>query len=58
VTQGVYIDSVLAGSAAEKAGLQAGDVIIEIEGRTVNQASELQEVVASHRPGDRVKLNS
>jgi serine protease Do len=56
VTQGVYIDSILAGSAAEKAGLQAGDVIVEIDGRTVNQASELQEVIASHRPGDRVKV--
>jgi serine protease Do len=56
VTQGVYIDSILAGSAAEKAGLQAGDIIVEIEGRIINQASELQEIIASHRPGDRIKI--
>ena len=56
VTQGVYIESILEGSAAEKAGLQAGDVVVQIEGKPVTQASELQEIIASHRPGDQIRL--
>ena len=33
VTEGVYIDSVIAQSAADKAGIKAGDVITQIDGR-------------------------
>jgi len=56
VSQGVYIRDVYAGSAAEEAGLQAGDVITELEGRAVRSVSELQELIARHRPGDKVKI--
>lgn len=56
VTSGVYIDSVIAQSAADKAGLQSGDVVTEIEGRTINQSSQLQEMVARQRPGDEVEM--
>jgi serine protease Do len=56
VTAGVYIDSVIAGSAADKAGLLSGDVVTEIEGRTITQSSQLQEMVARQRPGDEVEM--
>ncbi len=56
VTSGVYIDSVITESAADKAGLQSGDVVTEIEGRTITQSSQLQEMVARQRPGDEVEM--
>ena len=56
VTEGVYIDSVSTGSAAEEAGIRAGDVVIEIGGRQITRASQLQEMVATHRPGEKVDL--
>jgi serine protease Do len=56
ITQGVYIDSVMTGSAAERAGIQSGDVVVEIEGRVVNRPSELQEVIGGHRPGDEIEM--
>ncbi len=56
VTEGVYIDSVIAQSAADKAGIKAGDVVTQIDGRTITQSSELQEMVARHRPGDEVSM--
>ncbi len=56
VTTGVYVDSVIAQSAADKAGLQSGDVITEIKGRTISQSSQLQEMVARQRPGDEVEM--
>lgn len=56
VNDGVYIDSVVAGSAAEAAGLKSGDVVVAVEGSKVKTSSELQERVALHRPGDKVNL--
>lgn len=56
ITRGVYVDSVARNSAAADAGIKTGDVIIEVDGTKVNTASELQEVIARHRPGDDVKI--
>jgi len=56
VTEGVYIDSVQSESAAEKAGIKEGDVVTAINGKEVTKASELQELVARQRPGDRVDI--
>lgn len=56
VTEGAYIDSIIAGGSAEKAGLQAGDVIIAVGGKDIRMASQLQERIAEHRPGDKVNV--
>jgi serine protease Do len=56
LTEGVYIDSVVVGSAAEEAGIKEGDVVTQINGKKITKASELQEIVATHRPGDEIKL--
>lgn len=57
VTKGVYIDSLADNSAALEAGIKAGDVITAVNGQQVATASELQEIIARHRPGDMVKLS-
>lgn len=56
VNQGVFVDHVNKESAAEKAGLQSGDVIVGIEGFSVKSVSELQERVARHRPGKDIQV--
>ena len=56
VTEGAYIDSVLTGSAAAKAGIKPGDVVTQLDGKEIKQASELQELVARHRPGDNISV--
>lgn len=56
VNQGVYVDSVAENSAGFDAGIKAGDVILEINGVKVRTASELQEIVARHRPGDELGI--
>jgi hypothetical protein len=45
-----------AGSAAEKAGLQAGDLITELDGEKVADFSDLVDRVKIHEPGDTVTL--
>ncbi|MCX7984259.1 MAG: Do family serine endopeptidase [Bacteroidetes bacterium] len=54
--RGVKIREVNEKSAGEEAGLQAGDVILSIDGREVNSPNALQSLVASKSPGDVVTL--
>ena len=54
VLTGVLIDRVNAGGAADDAGLESGDVIIEINGMEIKNISNLQEQVAINRPGDKI----
>jgi Do/DeqQ family serine protease len=54
--EGVYIAKVNTNSGAAEAGIESGDVILEIDSRKVNSRSELQAIVASKRPGDKVAV--
>ena len=54
VLTGVLIDRVNAGGAADDAGLESGDVIVEINGMEIKNISNLQEQVAINRPGDKI----
>lgn len=56
ISTGIYVDSVVEKSAAFDAGLKEGDVILEIDGFSVNTVPELQEIIARHRPGDEVSI--
>lgn len=56
LVEGVYVKSVEDFSAAEKAELKAGDVIIEVEGKSIKTMNELNEVKNSHKIGDELKL--
>lgn len=56
LVEGIYIKSVEDFSSAEKAGLKAGDVIIEADGKKVKSMEELNELKSSHQIGDELKL--
>jgi putative serine protease PepD len=49
-------NAILAGGPASKAGLKAGDVIVEFDGRDINSPEELIVAVRSQDVGDVVKL--
>ena len=53
---GVYINEVVKGSAAEKAGLKKNDVIVAIDGQKITDASSVQAKVGSYRPGDKADI--
>jgi S1-C subfamily serine protease len=53
---GVLISRVDPGGPADKAGLQAGDVITAIDGQPVDSATALTAILAQHKPGDQVKV--
>jgi serine protease Do len=57
VNQGVLISRVNEKSAAQQAGLKAGDVIVSVNEHVVNTVSELQEWVARNRPGKEIEVS-
>lgn len=56
ITQGVYVDSLLADGSAVNSGLKEGDVIVKVDGLPVKSSPELQEQIGRHRPGDKVSV--
>lgn len=54
--KGVLVQSVQKGGGGDDAGLQAGDVILSVDGKEVNASNELQVIINSKRPGDIAKL--
>ncbi len=54
--KGALVAGVQAGSPAETAGLQPGDVILGFDGRAIEAPRDLAEAVASARPGTEAKL--
>lgn len=54
--QGAAVSSVEKGSPAEKAGLEAGDVILKFDGKAIGSSSDLPRIVGATRPGTRVSL--
>jgi hypothetical protein len=54
--KGVKISSVIAGSAGEIAGLQAGDIIIELNGEKTDDLKTYSNILKKYQPDDVVKL--
>jgi serine protease Do len=48
---GAIVKSAVPGGAAEKGGIEAGDVIVEFDGHPVPNMNELQRIVAATKPG-------
>lgn len=53
---GCYVKSVVKGSAAEKAGIQAGDVIIKLDGSSIASDTELVEALGYYEAGEEVEI--
>ncbi len=56
VNSGAYVTSVAAGSGAEAAGIQEGDIITAFDGQTVSSSSDLTLDVRTKNPGDKVTV--
>lgn len=54
--EGAHVVQVTRGSAAEKAGIQTGDVITEVNGEPIESASDLSKLIKTFSIGDKVKV--
>lgn len=55
-TRGALVADVVAGGAAQKAGIEPMDVIRAVDGVAINQSSDLPPLIGAKAPGTRVKL--
>jgi len=53
---GELVTEVLQGTPAEKAGLQAGDVIVGVDNQQIDSQTTLGDVLANHNAGDKVTM--
>jgi serine protease Do len=56
IDKGVFVYSVEAGGAGERAGLRLGDIITELDGMTINTMNDLSMAKKSHKGGDTVNM--
>jgi S1-C subfamily serine protease len=53
---GPVVASVGNGTPAEQAGLQAGDTVTSVDGKTIDSADALSSAISGHNPGDKITL--
>ena len=53
---GALVQSVEAGGPAEKAGVEAGDIITRVDGKVVDQSGDLPRIIGGLKPGTRATL--
>jgi S1-C subfamily serine protease len=56
-SSGVTIAGALSGSPAADAGLTQGDTITSVDGQTVSSATDIQQILVKHHPGDKVSIS-
>ncbi|MBT3066018.1 DegQ family serine endoprotease [Rhodoferax sp. U11-2br] len=54
--QGALVRAVEAGAPADKAGIEAGDIIIKFDGKAVEKSSDLPRMVGNTKPGTKSTL--
>ena len=54
--QGIYLEAVEPGGTAAEAGLMAGDVITEVQGRNIQTIPQFREALSSRKRGELVAL--
>ena len=56
VDNGAQIIEVFEGSAAEKAGLVVGDILLSVDGKESNTVDDVISALSNNKPGDKVKI--
>ncbi len=56
VNEGVLVSNIQPGGPADKAGLKAGDIIVEVNGKKVENVQDLQNLIMKNPPGTKIRL--
>lgn len=55
-SNGAFVESVIAGDPADKAGIKAGDILLKVDGKEMPSSNDLLLAVAHKRPGEKAKI--
>ena len=55
-SQGALVRGVESGGPAEKAGIEAGDIIVKFDGRAIDKSSDLPRIVGNVKPGTKATV--
>ncbi len=55
--KGAEIKSITKESAAEKAGLKKGDILIKIDDKKIETTDDVTEAIRAHKPGEKVNIS-
>jgi putative serine protease PepD len=53
---GALLQEVTPGSPAADAGIRAGDLVVSVDGRAIENYSEMIAAIRAHQPGDKITL--
>ncbi|ODU10733.1 MAG: serine peptidase [Rubrivivax sp. SCN 71-131] len=53
---GALVQAVEPGQAAEKGGVEAGDIIVKVDGKPLEKSSDLPRIIGNTKPGSRITL--
>lgn len=53
---GVYVDTVVAGGAADNGGIKAGDVIVKFDGEAIENVDQINAIRDEHKVGDKIEV--
>ena len=56
IDQGVFVYRVVLDSPAGIAGIERGDIILKVDGQSVNTVKDTRSIIAEHKIGDRISL--
>ncbi|MCQ2492051.1 MAG: trypsin-like peptidase domain-containing protein [Lachnospiraceae bacterium] len=54
--KGIYIREIMSGSPAQKCGMEAGDVLVEFDGKAINNMESLQAMLSKKKAGTKAKV--
>lgn len=56
VSGGIHVSSILANGPADRANIQVGDVLKQIDGQTIESASQMQDLIAETPPNTQINI--
>lgn len=56
IPQGIYVQSIVSGGPCDGTSLKEGDIITEVDGKTITSFADVYAILETHKPGDKIKV--
>ena len=56
IPQGIYVQSIVSGGPCDGTSLKEGDIITEVDGKTITSFADVYAILETHKPGNKIKV--